>query len=71
VVAAIEKIDVAKTCRVCKEVKKLTVSKAGYENWKDGIFIQEALPELSADDRELLISGVCGKCFDEMFSEEG
>ena len=32
-----------------------------------GELIQEALPELSADQRELLISGTCPKCWDELF----
>ena len=32
--------------------------------------IQNAMPNLSADDRELLISGICGPCFDKMFPPE-
>jgi len=33
-------------------------------------FIQDVLPDLSEDDRELLISGTCGKCFDTLFKAE-
>jgi len=29
--------------------------------------IQDALPYLSASEREILISGICGNCFDKMF----
>ena len=36
-------------------------------NWEDGALIQVAMPYLSADERELFISGTCGKCFDNMF----
>jgi len=34
---------------------------------EEGELIQNALPYLSADERELLISGICGGCFDKMF----
>jgi hypothetical protein len=40
------------------------------ERWQSGDYIQDALPMLSADERELLISGICGHCFDTMFCEE-
>ena len=36
-------------------------------DWKGGKYIQDAMPYLSADERELLISGTCGTCFDKMF----
>lgn len=32
--------------------------------------IQYILPTLTPDERELFISGMCGKCFDEIFSGE-
>lgn len=35
--------------------------------WLAGEHIQDVMPELSADTRELLISGVHGDCFDAMF----
>ena len=31
---------------------------------------QSAMPNVPADERELLISGICGPCFDAMFREE-
>jgi hypothetical protein len=31
--------------------------------------VQNIFPELSADLRELLISGTCGWCFDKMFKD--
>ena len=38
--------------------------------WQNGSLIQDAMPYLSADERELLISGTCGTCFDKMFGSE-
>jgi hypothetical protein len=33
------------------------------KNWVDGMLIQDAMPSLSQDDRELLISGTCPECW--------
>jgi hypothetical protein len=34
------------------------------------VHIQNALPNISDNDRELLLSGICGECFDKIFEEE-
>jgi hypothetical protein len=39
-------------------------------HWEGGALIQDALGYLTADERELLISGTCGACFDNMFPPE-
>jgi len=36
----------------------LDIPKEGYEDWMAGELIQNALPDLSTDEREFLISGV-------------
>ena len=61
---------VATTCRMCDIAHELTVPCEGLEAWKSGKLIQEALPELSADQRELLSAGTCPKCWEEMFSPD-
>lgn len=33
---------------------------------KSSKMIQNIIPEVSSDKREILISQICGKCFDEM-----
>lgn len=43
---------------------------ADFKEWESGQPIQSVAPYLSEDERELLISGVCGKCFDDMFAGE-
>jgi hypothetical protein len=41
-----------------------------FTQWKAGkINIQDALPDFSADERELLLSSICGTCFDKMFKD--
>jgi hypothetical protein len=58
---------VAAPCRLCQQVTDLTVNVEGFVDWQAGKLIQDALPELDADQRELLISGTCPTCWDEMF----
>jgi hypothetical protein len=57
---------VAPTCRVCKTEYTLFVNFQDVVEWEQGVCIQTAMPYLSAAERELLISGTCGSCFDEM-----
>lgn len=32
--------------------------------------IQHIIPEVSEDNRELLMSGLCGACYDKLFAED-
>lgn len=61
------KIAVATTCPMCGDTAILSLSEAGYKAWQNGAVIQRALPDLDADDRERLISGICPICWDKMF----
>jgi hypothetical protein len=58
-------------CTKCKRSIELPTTNARVEQWRSsGQLIQRALPELNADERELLISGYCGKCFDALFADD-
>lgn len=61
---------IAKTCIECKVLHEIHVSEEGLRRWESGELIQRAMPSVSEADRELLISGICGKCFDELFAED-
>jgi hypothetical protein len=56
-------------CVDCDKVFHLEVLKTEYDSWNRGTKIQLAFPNMPAGDRELLISGTCGKCFDKQFKE--
>lgn len=58
------------TCNVCNTDHTITLKSGQYDDWKSGTPIQVAMPTVSPDDRELLISGICGICFDNMFGGE-
>jgi len=61
---------VAAPCRLCHETTDLEVNFQGFVEWQAGKYIQDALPELDADMRELLISGTCPTCWDKMFPSD-
>jgi hypothetical protein len=63
--------EVTVECNRCKKEQTIGgITLAKLKHYQDGELIQNVLPELSPDQRELLISGICGKCFDEMFADE-
>lgn len=57
-------------CFVCGNRAVLEVPLEGLRAWQGGELIQVALPELSAGERELLISGVHEHCWETMVGEE-
>lgn len=54
-------------CPFCGKEYTITVPVKGFQEWKNGISIQRAMPELSAEDRESLISGICLECWEKTF----
>jgi len=46
----------------------LNVTMSQYLDWKQGALIQNAMPNLSADEREFLMTGITPDEWDEAFS---
>ena len=61
---------VAVPCVKCNELNEIQADLEGFVSWQKGELIHNALPELDADQRELLISGICPKCWDAMFPSD-
>jgi hypothetical protein len=57
-------------CMLCKKESSLVVNKASFDKWQAGELIQNAIPELTASEREQLISGTCELCWETYFNEE-
>lgn len=56
-----------KPCMVCGVVGHVDVpSLEALEAWQEGALIQRAMPELSADEREQLMTGTHPECWDRM-----
>lgn len=49
---------------------EISVTEAQLEAWKAGELIQKAMPNLTADDREFILTGVTPEEWDATFSEE-
>lgn len=64
-----DKAIIIKDCERCGTVHELVVQKSDIRRVVDGMHIQEAMPYLTSNQRELMISGICGDCFDEIFKE--
>lgn len=62
-----DKVKVDLPCVKCGERQAIEVDIDGYNRWRNGALIQNALPTLTADQREVLISGICSKCWNKMF----
>lgn len=54
----------------CGTLHRITFSVAQQQSWEDGALIQRVAPELTDNDRELLITATCGDCWDAMFSDD-
>jgi predicted PurR-regulated permease PerM len=59
------------SCMECNEVQRIKVSFLALRARQGGAKVQNAFPDLSVDQREFLISQICGRCFDKFFGYIG
>lgn len=61
-------IEIECTCPFCGETHIVVVDTIDYIAWENGnVLAQNAFPYLSADEREMLISGICPQCWEKTF----
>ena len=65
-----ERTLVIATCPLCGEQTDMIVPTKGFFKYKNGTLVQEAFPEKSVEDRELLVSGMCRDCQRNFFGGE-
>lgn len=64
-------VEITTTCPICGKQSKHLVDEDAYADWKSRKkLIQDAFPQMSADEREELKTGICKKCWDSMFSDD-
>ena len=63
-------VDVVVCCPVCEESQTIAMPTEAHSRWCAGEFIQDAWPEGSEDEREALLSGTCGECWERIFMVE-
>jgi hypothetical protein len=57
-------------CHRDETVTKVTVPGGGLFQYNNGAFVQDAFPDLSSEDRETLMTGLCHSCQTKVFAEE-
>ncbi len=55
-------------CPQCKSVAVYYVTLEQYNKFNNGERVQNAFPDLNADQRERFITGICSNCWNDMFS---
>lgn len=50
--------------------KEINVTPNQLKAWHDGELIQRAMPNLTADEREFIMTGITSEEWDELFYEE-
>lgn len=58
---------VGMNCVFCGNVHYVDVNEDNYAMWVKGALIQKAMPELTATEREQLISHICPRCQESVF----
>lgn len=58
-------ITIKRTCPFCGKLraKELDVTRQQMDDWEHGKMIQYAMPNLTADEREHLLTGICSGCW--------
>lgn len=56
-------------CKFCHIVYEIEISDDEFRRLDSGESVKDVFPYMSLDTQELLISGVCGKCFDKVAKE--
>jgi hypothetical protein len=64
-----KEVTVSKECNVTGEQYSVTVPIGNYIAWKEGEFAQNAFPDLTAEEREFLISGTTPDEWNDIFKD--
>jgi len=59
-----------KPCVVCGNYELWSLDRGAVERWQAGELIQDAFPDMSINDREIMISGTHPECWNKLFGEE-
>lgn len=64
------KTTISKVCLTCNVEHRIDIYLDDLMRFHNGTHAQDAFPYLTEDQRELLISEICGTCFEAMFAED-
>ena len=61
-----EKMTINKTCPNCHNESSVEVLVSEFEAYQRGELVQVAFPNMNADEREIVKTGIHSACWDEM-----
>ena len=61
------KVWLGRECPICGEYHEVLINEEDYYAYLDGELVQVAFPYLTADEREIIVTGICKDCWDKMF----
>lgn len=61
--------DYTNKCPFCGKVTILPLEDLAVAKFENGALVQDAFPELSATEREVILSGICPECQEKIFGE--
>jgi hypothetical protein len=65
---------VVTACQFCNHTKQISLTMDQFKRWGEwkqgGGAIQDLLPDLSPEIRELFVSGMCPDCWNKLVGEE-
>lgn len=64
-----KEVTIVTACPFCGHANEVAVNEADYWDWQDGALVQDAFPYLTADEREMLVSGICPTCWEKTFGD--
>lgn len=59
-------MEIRTVCPFCGKENVVYVAENEYRAWQNGACIQDAMPDLTPDERELVKTGICSACWDAM-----
>ena len=60
---------VTPNCTVCEKSSSIDLDSEDIARWKEGSLIQDVWPDMTPEDREILISGTHPECWTALFTE--
>lgn len=62
------KIDFVKNCLICNKPYTVKIDYSDWLNYKFGrVLIQDAFPYLTPDEQDIITTGICPSCWNDMF----
>lgn len=57
-------------CKFCGKEVTVQAEEEKFLRFDAGAHVQDVFPDLRVNYRELMISGICGECFDQIFEND-